>query len=187
LLQRAEFCDGVNWMRHCQTVHVVSLHICEVYKHTCSCKLQLSLSLSVCLSLSLSPMSSWSPTLHLYTTPDIHPTIHPRPQPLVTSHFPNPTSTRYERRGGEGQRGWKPPQNHSHPCSRIVKRDREKEVWGKYVSIKIKCCREDKQRVSLPSVHDFHKRTRKQERLLEGFAFGVRLHSSLLLVRERQI
>jgi len=35
------------------------------------------------------------------------------------------------------------------------------------------------------AVHDFHKRTRKQEKLLEGFAFGIRLHSWLLLERQR--
>lgn len=67
----------------------------------------------------------------------------------------------------------------------VVKRDREREVWSEYVSIKIKWCREDKQGSFPTPMHDFHKRTRKQGKLLEGFAFGFRLHSWLLLVRER--
>jgi len=141
-----------------------------VYKHTCSHQLHLSLSLSpssVQLKSNTSPLhySRHSP----YNSP---PPTTPSLPPISRIQHQHTMNVGVEKdRDGENL----PKIILTH--NRVVKRDRERVVWGEYMSVKIKWCREDKQGCFPTPVHDFHKRTRKQEKLLDGFAFGVRLHS----------
>jgi hypothetical protein len=128
-------------------------------------------------------MSSRSPTLHLSSTPDIYPATHPAPtNPILTAHFPNPTSTYYV--GVERDReGWNLPKiilTHN----RVMKRDREREVWGRIYVCQNKIVQGGQTGV-VPYPNAWFPQTNQETRKALGrFCFGVRLHSWPLLVRE---